>query len=158
MLRLSEVNSDWGKIAAGLILCDRRSFKCPHKSCQENLWGFSLDPHSPFHKISYEATRVILEQTVGKPTARAPLSMLGFSGENSVDLRMGKLGKQNDKAKDTESQAPYSKEDKRLIAEVVLSATTVLGDIKLSTDADLTIDNAGLGEIVVNQSDSEKAA
>ena len=97
-----------------------------------------FDTHSPFHKISYEATRIILGTTISRPTARAPLSMKGYSGENSVDLRirMGRI-----EAKDTESQAPYRKEDKRLIAEAVLSATTVLGDIKLSMDADLTIDN-----------------
>ena len=35
MLALNNINSDWGKIAAGLRLCDRRSLKCPHKACQE---------------------------------------------------------------------------------------------------------------------------
>ena len=166
MLKLNKVNSNWGKIAAGLILCDKRSLKCPHKSCQENLWGLSLDPHSPFHKISYEATRVILEQTVGKPTARAPLSMLGLSDGNSLDLRMGRIGKKSEKSAEDESKEeresdvglPYRREDKKLIAEAVLSATTVLGDIKIKSDGNLSYQGVEIDEVVVNQSDSERAA
>ena len=68
------------------------------------------------------------------------------------------MGKQNDEEKDADTETPYRKEDKGLIAEAVLSATTVLGDIKIKTDGDLTFDSVGIDEIVVNQSDSEKAA
>ena len=146
MLSLNEVDSVWGKIAAGLILCDKRSLTCPHKTCQENLWPLNLDSHSPFHKISYEATRVILEETVSSPTARAPLSMTGYSGNQPISLKMGKIGDD------------YSRDSKKLIAEAVLSATTVLGDISIKTDSDLSYNEVALDGINISQSDSEKAA
>ncbi len=143
LLALNNVDSDWGKIAAGLRLCDRRSLKCPHKSCQENLWNKNLDTHSPFHKISYEATRIILETTISRPTARAPLSMKGYSGDQEISLRMGRIGED------------FSRDSKKLIAEAVLSATTVLGDISIEVDSEISQNKSG---VTISQSDSERAA
>ncbi|MAK26669.1 MAG: hypothetical protein CMA02_05300 [Euryarchaeota archaeon] len=146
MLALNNINSDWGKIAAGLRLCDRRSLKCPHKACQENLWNKNLDTHSPFHKISYEATRIILETTISRPTARAPLSMKGYSGDQEISLRMGKIGDD------------FSRDSKKLIAEAVLSATTVLGDISIEADSEISFNQSALSDVSISQSDSERAA
>ena len=121
MLALHKVNSDWGKVAAGLILCSRRSLTCTNLDCKEDLWTHSLDSHRPFHRISYLATRVILEETVGNPATRAPREIFGWIMPEHIpgDFRMGTVG---DKGGST---------NRRLLAEAVLTATRVLGNLKI---------------------------
>ena len=43
MLKLSEVNSDWGKIAAGLILCDE-DHSNTHTSLVRRIYGLQQIP------------------------------------------------------------------------------------------------------------------
>ena len=54
--------------------------------------------------------------------------MKSYSGNQVVDLRMGKIGE-------------ISVETARLIAEAVLSATTVLGDIEIKSDSNCLNDS-----------------
>jgi len=140
MLALYELDKEWGKIAAGLMLCEKRSLCCPHKGCHEDMWSESLESERPFHKISYEATRVILEETVGSPTARAPLAIKGNAKDGTLQMKMGRI--LDDK----------SRTARKLIAEAVLSSTSVLGDIKISGG------NAVEGKVTISHADSEMAS
>jgi hypothetical protein len=140
MISLYEADSDWGMLAAGLILCDRRSLCCPHKGCHADLWSESLESERPFHKISYEATRVILEETIGSPTARAPLAIDATVDGTPLKLRMGEMVEDK------------SRNARKLIAEAVLSATSVLGDITIKGDKSFA------NKINISHSDSEMAS
>ncbi len=140
MLALCEVDEEWGKVAAGLILCSKRSLCCPNKGCHEDLWSKSLESNRAFHKISYEATRVILEETIGSPTARAALAIDATVDGNPVKLKMGKMG------------GDGSRTARKLIAEAVLSATSVMGDIEISSNDSFD------GKVSISQADSAKAS
>ena len=140
LLLLFEVNQQWAKLAAGLILCGKRNLRCPHKGCREDLWKRSLEMRRPFHKISYEATRVVLEKTIGSPTARAALELDGFINDNPIKLRMGKLG------------GEQSRNARKLIAEAILTSTSVLGDIEIGSD------DSSIGKVCIRKSDSEEAS
>ena len=140
MLALYEVDKEWGKVAAGLILCSKRSLCCPNKGCHEDLWSYSLESGRAFHKISYEATRIILEETIGSPTARAALAIDGFVDGNLVKLRMGKMGDDG------------SRTARKLIAEAVLSVTSVIGDIEIPSNGSFS------GNVSISQADSTKAS
>ena len=98
MISLYEADKEWGNLAAGLILCDRRTLRCPHKGCHHDLWNLSMESERPFHKISYEATRVILEATIGSPTARAPLAVNGRKSDGRLKLKMGAMAKDKSRA------------------------------------------------------------
>ena len=69
--------------------------------------------------------------------------MKGYSGDQEISLRMGKIGED------------FSRDSKKLIAEAVLSATTVLGDISIKADSDISQNKSG---VTISQSDSERAA
>ena len=140
MISLYEADSEWGKLAAGLILCDRRTLRCPHKGCHHDLWNLSMESERPFHKISYEATRVILEATIGSPTARAPLAVNGRKSDGRLELKMGAMAEDKSRA------------SRKLIAEALLTATSVLGDITISNN------NSNLGDVTISQEDSEKSS
>ena len=140
MISLYETDKEWGKLAAGLILCDRRTLRCPHKGCHHDLWNLSMESERPFHKISYEATRVILEATIGSPTARAPLAVNGRKSDGRLKLKMGAMAKDKSRA------------SRKLIAEALLTATSVLGDITISNN------NSNLGDVIISQEDSEKSS
>ena len=49
----------------------------------------------------------------------------------------------------------FSRDSKKLIAEAVLSATTVLGDISIEVDSEISQNKSG---VTISQSDSERAA
>ena len=140
MISLYETDKEWGKLAAGLILCDRRTLRCPHKGCHHDLWNLSMESGRPFHKISYEATRVILEATIGSPTARAPLAVNGRKSDGRLKLKMGAMAKDKSRA------------SRKLIAEALLTATSVLGDITISNN------NSNVGDVIISQEDSEKSS
>tara|TARA_B100000212_G_C27382865_1_gene537904 strand:- start:1618 stop:5709 length:4092 start_codon:yes stop_codon:yes gene_type:complete len=140
MILLYESDKEWGKLAAGLILCDRRTLRCPHKGCHKDLWNLSMESDRPFHKISFEATRVILEATIGSPTARAPLAVNGRKSDGRLKLRMGAMAEDKSRA------------SRKLIAEALLTATSVLGDITISNN------NSNLGDVTISQEDSEKSS
>ncbi|MGB2335631.1 MAG: hypothetical protein ACPH87_08240, partial [Candidatus Poseidoniaceae archaeon] len=140
MISLYETDKEWGKLAAGLILCDRRTLRCPHKGCHHDLWNLSMESERPFHKISYEATRVILEATIGSPTARAPLAVNGRKSDGRLKLKMGAMAEDKSRA------------SRKLIAEALLTATSVLGDITISNN------NSNLGDVTISQEDSEKSS
>ena len=127
LLALNKVNSDWAKVAAGLILCSRRSLSCTNLDCGEgpedrDLWTHTGSTERPFHRVSYLATKVILEETVGSAVTRAPKYIIGKDKSGKpIKIHMGNIAGHGGKT------------NKRLLAEAVLTATRVLGDLELSS-------------------------
>ena len=61
-----------------------------------------------------------MEATIGSPTARAPLAVNGRKSDGGLKLKMGAMAKDKSRA------------SRKLIAEALLTATSVLGDITIS--------------------------
>jgi len=141
MLALYEANSDWGMIAAGLLLCSRDSLKCP--GCKENLWNRRFKPDRPFHRIAYDATRIILEETIGSPVTRAPVHINGKLNGEQIEILIGKI------------DGNGGSTNKRLLAEAVLTATRVLGDVDISTNETF---GEGNTKVQINKEDSEASS
>ena len=127
LIALNNVNPDWAKVAAGLILCSRRSLSCTSPDCGENpedrdLWSYTGSTERPFHRVAYLATKIILEETVGSAVTRAPKYIIGKdkSGK-SIEIHMGNVAGHGGKT------------NKRLLAEAVLTATRVLGELDISS-------------------------
>ena len=149
MKRLYETNTDWGRVAAGLIMCNRKPLTCPYLDCREHLYKRSIGTDTPFYKISYEATKIILKETIGSPSTRAPLSLKGYVDGSEITLAMGRIGE--------DSNIKNRKRNNRLIAEAVLTSTSILESIEIKTKGDVTINGQSVKSVTINHEDSEES-
>ncbi len=149
MKRLYQTNTDWGRVAAGLIMCNRKPLTCPYLDCREHLYKRSLGTDTPFYKISYEATKIILQETIGSPSTRAPLSLKGYTNGSEITLAMGRIGE--------DSNIKTRKRNSRLIAEAVLTSTSILESIEIKTKGDITIDGQSVKSVTIKHEDSEES-
>ena len=149
MKRLYETNTDWGRVAAGLIMCNRKPLTCPYLDCREHLYKRSIGTDTPFYKISYEATKIILKETIGSPSTRAPLSLKGYVDGSEITLAMGRIGE--------DSNIKNRKRNNRLIAEAVLTSTSILESIEIETKGDVTINGKSVKSVTINHEDSEES-
>jgi len=141
LLALNDVNKDWAKVAAGLILCSRRSLSCNSSECgdkseeERDLWAYNGSTERPFHRVSYLATKIILEETVGSAVTRAPKYIVAKdkSGK-STKIHMGKIAGRG------------GKNNKRILAEAVLTATRVLKNIEISSGSESYLITESEGE------------